>query len=421
LFQLNHQNNLSMSKYKFILCINFILFIRILSAQDTLRPVSREHRDSIKRGMNMDAIYNRPFLRNKSFPVAIGGYIETNTEYASTNGVDDGFHFQFRRMTMFMSSTIASRIKFLSEIEYENGTQEISLETALMDLEFTPGLNLRGGILLNPIGGFNQNHDGPRWEFVDRPLVSTEIIPSTLSSTGMGFYGKFYSRQWILGYEAYVTNGLSDALILNEEDRTSFHEAKENPNKFFRSNSGLPMINGKLALRHRALGEIGISMLTGVYNQWKTAGTVVDSKRSATLAAIDFNTSLWNGKINITGEWVKGFVQLPDNYIQRYGSQQTGFFCDVVASVFQGQIFGWPQARIMTGLRLDFADYNQDSEKGTDRKLFDDVWGITPALSFRPSGSTVLRLNYKYLRTRDILGNTPSKTGVIQLGLSSYF
>lgn len=410
-----------MLKFKLIFSIFIVLSVSILCAQDTLRQAMQTQRDSARRGMNMDAIYNRPFLRNKSFPVAIGGYIETNTEYASTNGIDDGFHFQFRRMTMFMSSTIASHIKFLSEIEYENGTQEISLETALMDLEFMPGLNLRGGILLNPIGGFNQNHDGPRWEFVDRPLVSTEIIPSTLSSTGMGFYGKFYSRQWILGYEAYLTNGFSDALILNEDDRTSFHEAKENANKFFRSNSGLPMINGKLALRHRALGEIGLSMLTGVYNQWKTGGTVVDDQRSATLAAIDFNTSFWNGKINLTGEWVKGFVQLPQNYIQRYGSRQTGFYCDVVATVFQGRILGWPQARILTGVRCDFVDYNQDTERGTDRKLFDDAWGITPAVSFRPSGSTVLRLNYKYLRARDILGNTPSKTGIIQLGFSSYF
>ena len=60
----------------------------------------------------MDAVYNRPFLQPGKLPVAIGGYMEANTQYAVTDGITDGFSFQFRRTNLFFSSTIAKKIKF---------------------------------------------------------------------------------------------------------------------------------------------------------------------------------------------------------------------------------------------------------------------------------------------------------------------
>jgi len=62
-----------------------------------------------------------------------------------------------RRLTLFVSSSISKRIKFLTEIEFEDGTKEINIEFASVDFEFAPLLNFRGGIVMNPIGAFNQN------------------------------------------------------------------------------------------------------------------------------------------------------------------------------------------------------------------------------------------------------------------------
>ena len=46
---------------------------------------------------------------------------------------------------------------------------------------------------MNPIGAFNQNHDGPKWEFVDRPISATQMLPATWSNVGFGLYGKKYT------------------------------------------------------------------------------------------------------------------------------------------------------------------------------------------------------------------------------------
>lgn len=391
-------------------------------AQDTTGIIRRKPADTnTTQKLNMDAVYNRPFLTFNKAPIAIGGYLEANTDYTTKDGVNNGFNFHMQRMTLFFSSSIAKKIKFISELEFEEGTKEISIETAILDVEFHPLLTLRSGILLNPIGGFNQNHDGPRWDFIERPLAVTEIIPSTLSSVGMGFYGKSFMQNWIVGYELYLTNGFNDKLISNENNRTSFHESKDDVDKFNRSNSGLPMFNGKLAVRNRNIGEIGFSYLSGVYNQWRINGIQVDEKRTASIAAIDFNTSLLKGNLNITGEVSKSFVKLPANYIDNYGKQQLGAYTDVVYTLKQGRMLGWDKAKLNFGMRFEYVDFNIGAFKGSNEEKKDDVFIITPTIAFRPVGTAVLRLNYSYSTAKDIAGGNGGKTGSIKFGISSYF
>ncbi len=377
--------------------------------------------DSTKK-LNMDAVYNRPFLTTGGrVPIAIGGYVEANSQYVQKEGISDGLSFQARRMTLFFSSTITKNIKFLTEIEFEDGTREINIEFAAMDIEFNPLLNLRGGIVMNPIGAFNQNHDGPGWDFIDRPISATSIIPSTLSNVGFGIHGKHFSKGWTIGYEAYATNGFDDNIISNEDNRTSLAAGKSNPAKFEESNSGLPMFTGKLAVRNRRIGELGISYMSGVFNKYTEDDLELDDKRLASVAALDFNTSFFRDRLNLNGEVAKVFVDVPDTYTQQYGSRQIGAYLDIVGTVMQKKMFDWDKAKLNVGIRLEYADYNQGRFKETNGIIADDVWAIVPSIAFRPVGATVLRLNYRHMQERDLLGNPAEKTGAIQFGFSTYF
>lgn len=391
------------------------------AAQKDSTIIKRIPLDSISQKLNMDATYNRPFLTSGKSGVAIGGYLEANSQFSNTNGINEGLSFQFRRLTLFFSSTITKKIKFLSEIEFEDGTKEINIEFASMDIELHPLCNLRGGIILNPIGSFNQNHDGPRWDFIDRPLSATTIIPATLSNVGFGLYGKHFSHLWVVGYEAYLSNGFDDKIIANADNRTSFAAGKLNPERFEESNSGLPMFTGKIALRHRKLGEIGISHLSGTFNKWKEDGLILDKKRQASILAIDFNTSLANNRIAITGELAKAWVDVPKTYSQTFGRTQLGCFTDIVGTIKQGKMLGWDKAKLNVATRLEYIDYNQERFAETGGKIGDHLWTIVSGLAFRPTGTTVIRFNYRYTEQTDILNNPASQTATIQCGFSSYF
>jgi hypothetical protein len=374
--------------------------------------------DSLK--LNMDAIYNRPFVQVGKLPVALGGYMEANYQYLGENGITEGHQFQMRRVSIFISSSIARRMKFLTEIEFEDGAKEINIEFASVDFEFAPLLNLRGGIVMNPIGSFNQNHDGPKWEFVDRPISATQMLPATFSNAGFGIYGKKYAKDWVYAYEAYLTNGFDERIIDNSANKTFLPATKENPERFEESFNGSMLFTGKIALRNNKIGEIGISYMSGAYNKFKDDGIVLDKKRNANILAIDFNTTLPT-KTYINGEWAFVNVDLPQTYTEQFGRKQQGGFVDIVQPILKKPWFGFESSVLNAAVRLEYVDWNRGNFKSTGGNISDHVYSIVPAFSWRPTSQTVFRLNYRYNWQTDFLGNPPSKLAGIQFGLSTYF
>jgi len=140
-----------------------------------------------------DARFYRPSIfrheaDDRSF--VLGGYAQANTQYFVTDGEGEGLSMQFRQLNLFtQSSLMNNRLNFLLNVEFDPTDQQISLREAALDFRFIEGFNLRGGIVLPPIGYFNQNGDSPNSDFIDFPLSSTTIIPSLLSEAGFGFHG----------------------------------------------------------------------------------------------------------------------------------------------------------------------------------------------------------------------------------------
>lgn len=371
--------------------------------------------------LNMDAVYNRPFLSMGKLPVAVGGYVEANWQRLGTDGISEGHQFQMRRLTLFVASGISKRIKFLSEIEFEDGTKEINIEFASVDIEFHPLFNLRGGIVMNPIGAFNQNHDGPKWEFVDRPVSATQMLPTTWSNVGFGVFGKLSQNNWVYAYEVYLTNGFDDQIILNSENKTFLPASKANPDRFEESFNGVPLLTAKTALRNRTIGEVGISYMGGVYNKFQDDGLVFDQKRRLHVLAFDFNTTLPISNTYINTEWAWVMVDVPDTYSQQYGEKQTGGFFDLVQPLFKGNVLGFERSVLNAAFRGEYVDWNVGTFNETGTSIREDFVSIMPGLSWRPSSQTVIRLNYRYSWQTDILGNRASRTAGFQFGFSSYF
>ena len=381
----------------------------------------RKPLDSTGMLLNMDAVYNRPFLSVGKVPIALGGYVEANYQHLGTDGISEGHQFQMRRFTLFVASGISRRIKFLSEVEFEDGTKEINIEFAALDIEFHPLFNLRGGIIMNPIGAFNQNHDGPKWEFVDRPVSATQMLPATWSNVGFGIYGKQFQKDWVLAYEAYLTNGFNDKIIDNSEGKTFLPAAKENRERFEKSFNGVPLLTAKGAIRHKKIAEVGLSYMGGVYNKFQDDGLELDKRRRVDVFAIDANSILPFLKTFVNAEWAWVHVNVPETYTQQYANRQRGGFADLVKPIYTGNLFGFNKSVINAACRFEYVDYNVGKFRETGDNISDHYYAIVPAISWRPSPQTVLRLNYRYSWRSDLLGNPLSKTAGIQVGFSSYF
>lgn len=406
---------------KFLTLVLVMIVTTPLWSQVDSTLFRRVNKDTSKLLLNLDAVYNRPFLSVGKTPVALGGYLEANWQHLGTDGLTEGHQFQMKRLTLFVASGISRRIKFLSEIEFEGGTKEINIEFASIDFEFHPLLNFRGGVVMNPIGAFNQNHDGPKWEFIDRPTSATQMLPATWSNVGFGIYGKKYSKDWAYAYELYLTNGFDDQIISNAQNKTYLPATKLNRDRFEESFNGEPLITAKIALRNKKVGELGVSYMGGVYNKFQMDGFTLDKKRRVDVWALDFNTVLPFLKTYLVGEWAFVDVDVPDTYTQQYGNRQSGGFLDIVQPVIRRNIFNFNKSVVNVVCRFEYVDWNVGKFKETGGIISEDFVSMVPGISWRPTPLTVLRLNYRYNWTTDILGNPPSKTAGFQFGFSSYF
>ena len=88
------------------------------------------------------------------------------------------------------------KTKVVAELEVENAVTsatdsgEVAVEQVYVEHRLNDTYGVRGGLFLMPIGMVNQNHEPHTFFGVNRPLVETSIIPSTLREAGLQVFGE---------------------------------------------------------------------------------------------------------------------------------------------------------------------------------------------------------------------------------------
>jgi hypothetical protein len=396
-------------KYIFILALLFTIVAK--SQQDSISNPTK---------LNMEAVYDRPFIVNNS-TTSIGGYITANYFRDVEDGISEGNSFSMPRLTLFVNSNISANINFLTELEIEEGGKSIAIEFAALDFVLDQMLTLRGGILMNPIGSFNQNHDDPKWEFARRPVYATQLLPATFSSVGFGLYGKSNIDNWTFGYEVYLTNGFDEGIIDNEQSKTYLPAVKDNFDRFEESSNGRPMFTGKISVKNQYLGEVGLSTMLGEYNIYELDGLDVAEANNLVVFAIDYNNTIPVIDTKIIGEiaWIN--LEVPNTYISQYGEKQFGGYVDIVKPLGKFNFMTFKDIGTNIAFRVDYADWNVAKFIETGNNVGDEYFALTPGFSLRPDPNTVIRINYSYAWATDFLGNSPTEISSITIGISSYF
>lgn len=132
--------------------------------------------------------------------VTIGGYGEIN--YNQPEGGNGTLDVQ--RLVMLFGYKFNDRVQFVTEIEFEH-VKEVFVEQAFLQYSLNNNVNLRGGLMLVPMGIVNEYHEPTTFNGVDRPSVDKSIVPTTWREIGVGVQGRF--NEISLGYQAYLFNG----------------------------------------------------------------------------------------------------------------------------------------------------------------------------------------------------------------------
>jgi hypothetical protein len=363
-------------------------------------------------------IYAKPFL---SMPKAtLGGYADVMYNILSRQNLDNPSRNSFgqQRLVPFIFADITDRIKFATEIEIERGGTNspqgdgtIQVEFAQLDYLIDERINLRGGILLMPVGKFNLLHDSPLNDLVDRPMVSRLIIPSTWFEAGAGIYGTFYpSALSKIDYELYAVNGMTQTAGAITD--LGIRGARGSVS---RDRDDSKAVVGRLAFSPMLGIEIAGS---GYHGQYKPSAATVGSG-NIDIFAVDW--TLQRGPFELIGEaaWtrisnnnatgVAGNAIGPAGMFGYYVQGNYHFMPEILkrlapshfsdASTFTATV-RWEQIDTDTDNRTVGGANTLGNRRELDR--------LTVGLNFRPVEDMVFKINWQHNAQNGAVGLTPA-------------
>lgn len=363
-------------------------------------------------------IYSRPFVASPK--AIVGGYAEIayvnhsnnlgelNAENGNQVQELTGNAFQLRRMVPFIYADVSENVKFATEIEFENGGEEIDIEFATIDYLIQEFINLRAGDILLPVGKFNLLHDSPLRDLTDRPLVDQYIIPVALHQAGAGIYGTLYpTRLSKLDYELYVTNGFSNYNQYQPSGPSGISpinpiQGTRGVSQIFSefdNNTGKAGV-GRIAFSPFLGLEIGGSGIFGAYDP--------ASKRPLAIWALDWTVQ--RGPFELIGESAWGYVSSNNLYqngtpissgnllnprrMQGYYIQGNYHFLPAILTQLAPSFFNRDVSTLTAVVRWEEIHLAQDLSGRAG--ALGDRQRLTLGLNFRPTEDTVFKFDFQY-------------------------
>jgi len=324
-------------------------------------------------------ITDKPYLTRIGQGAVLGGYMDMEFEWD-----DHGSTFDQHRFVPFITGHVSDRVTVSAEIEFEHGGNvDGDGEYAVMDFAFSEGLNFRGGVVLSPLGSFNLLHDSPLNDLTSRPVVTRQIIPSTLSESGMGFFGTMYpGEESVISYQAFLVNGFNEGIITEVVDDTGdlidgilrirggrgSQKKDNNEDKAIVARAGFSPALGT---------NLGLSVHTGKYDD---AG-----QHNLTIGAFDAKATF--GALEIQGEFSLATADIDRLKYPTAAENQSGLYAQANYHLLHDTLLNGSVVTLV--VRGDWVDYDTDRDGEIEE-------GFTLGVNFRPTEETVFKFDYNW-------------------------
>jgi hypothetical protein len=268
-----------------------------------------------------------------------------------------------------------------------------------MDFSFSEAFNFRGGVILAPLGAFNLQHDSPLNDLTERPTVNRQIMPSTLSESGMGFFGTFYpSELSVASYEIYVVNGFNQDVVnpsgvLRIRGGRGSQKSDNNENK---------AITARFGLSPRLGINLGASIHTGAY----------DDEGDHSLTILGLDAKVTRGIWEFQGEYARASADIDRTVHLTAAESQQGAYGQFNLHFGHDRVL---PGSVFTGVaRWDWVDYDADQSGDSES-------GLTFGLNFRPVEDAVFKLDYTSIWKSPAGGTRGDAVGRLFLSMATYF
>ncbi|MCG2419418.1 hypothetical protein K8089_10315 [Aequorivita sp. F47161] len=323
--------------------------------------------------------------------VTIGGYGEM--VYNQPEG--DNGKLDVHRLVLLLGYKFDERTQFITEIEVEH-VEEIYIEQAFVNYAISNNVNLRGGLMLIPMGIVNEYHEPTTFNGTERPAVDHDIVPTTWRELGVGVNGRF--PEISLGYQAYIFNGFKSTALDDEGGVKGFLKGKDGlrggRQKGIESTVDSPTFSAKLDY----YGIPGLRFgLAGYFGQTQAADEVEDlDGANIGVSMVGFDVRYAFRKFTARGEFIYASLSDTDKYNTLTGR-------DLGSALMGYYVEGAYNLLPLTAKQklYAFARYEQyDTHASTDGSLVsNDAYNrqdITAGLSYHIANGVVLKGDYQF-------------------------
>lgn len=371
---------------KNLLWILLFLFSITISAQESMNENTSEERimnsgaDRLVIGGYGHVDYNQPLLKDKR----------------NTGELD------VHRLVLLFGYHFNDKLKLFTEIELEH-VKEVYVEQAFIDYKFNRYFQLKGGLMLIPMGIVNELHEPNVYYGVERPLIDTRIIPSTWREIGLGFHGNIHEAS--LKYQVYMVNG-----FLGYGDQATFRGVdayRKGRQKGAESIFHSPNLSAKIDFYGFPRLKVGLATYLGksqstLFNEIPKDDELLIQQADSSIV----NISMFglDATYKLSALQIRGQMIITNNKnVKQYnafgntnlGQQLFGYYIEAGYNVFHHTHY---KSELIPFIRYEFVNTHHKTEAFDPNPNFETQL-ITAGLNWKVTAGLVVKVDYQFIKT----------------------
>lgn len=319
--------------------------------------------------------------------ITIGGYGQIDyNQPESENGTLD-----VHRLVVLLGYKFSDRVQFVTEIEYEH-VKEVFVEQAFLSYSLNDNLNIRGGLMLVPMGIVNEFHEPTTFNGVERPNVDKSIVPSTWREIGIGVTGRINEAS--LRYQAYIFNGF--ASVNGTKVLGGSNGLRNGRQKGAESKVSSPNFSTKIDY----YGIPGLRLgLSGYFGRTQTDDETEDlDGANVGVSMYGLDGRYVNRRFSARGQYIHALISDAEDYNSlneaNLGSELKGWYAEAAYNLIPLN----KEQKLDAFLRYEQYDTHAATEKaGIERNLAYDRQEWTLGLSYHVAPGAVVKADYQFL------------------------
>lgn len=391
---------------KKIVIIGAMFFATIISAQTLTDSITLDPQKQLNAAQRL-------LSGNYASAVTVGAYGEML--YNQPEG--DNGELDIQRLVLLLGYRFDDRTQFVTEIEFEH-VQEVFVEQAFVNYNAANNFNIRGGLMLVPMGIVNEYHEPTTYNGTERPAVDNVIIPTTWRELGVGVTGRFNNAS--LGYQAYVFNGFKSTMSDGEGGINGVLKGsnglRSGRQKGIQSTIDSPTLAAKLDFYGISGLRLGLSTYLGQTQAADNVEAVDGTNIGISMVGLDARYAY--KKFTARGQFVYTSLSDTEDYNnltgKDLGSAMQGWYVEgaynLLPVINRQKLFAFA--------RYEAYDTHADTAGNLEENLAYDRTDVTTGLTYHLAPGVVVKGDYQF--RSNALGNSNVKNR-LNFGIGVWF